>query len=412
MSDTAHGKRMRPSLIPALLTFTLLLQPAAAQAGWVLTRGDLSRQPAELQSIGEEGVRCLVAGSAQIIPLAQFVQIERQTPPATAQQSFILVLLAGDRIAGEPAGYENERLTWRNSLLGELSIPLTAVRAILRRELTDKSLDEPPLDDMVHLANGDRVAGILTSLDAEGATVSADGVDIQLPLAAVAWIDLAAAVQPGGEGQAQIFRVRFSDGSAATVRSVRSEGQRLVMELAGGQRPVEQSAVMAIEHLRGPVSWLSSRKPLAVVQVPYLSAIPWPTRMDASVSGRPIQHGGRTYSRGIGVRAYSRIDFALAGDYRAFQTRYAIASDARYPYADVTVRILVDDQAVHERKNVRAGQPAQQVVVELPAGASKLSLAVDYGEGNDTHDHLDWIEPALLREKPGSGSSDVRGSGQ
>jgi hypothetical protein len=40
------------------------------------------------------------------------------------------------------------------------------------------------------------------------------------------------------------------------------------------------------------------------------------------------------------------------------------------------------------------------VVAELPASAKTLTLEVDYGDGIDVEDRLNWLEPALLREMP------------
>jgi hypothetical protein len=39
-------------------------------------------------------------------------------------------------------------------------------------------------------------------------------------------------------------------------------------------------------------------------------------------------------------------------------------------------------------------------VVDLPADAKELVLEVDFGQGIDVEDRLNWFEPALLREKP------------
>src|SRR5438046_1592618 len=122
--------------------------------------------------------------------------------------------------------------------------------------------------------------------------------------------------------------------------------------------------------------------------------------MDLTVGGRPIQFGNQMFSRGIGVHSYSRIDYALDGKYEAFRTQYAIASDERRQYADVTVRIKLDGKVVHEKPNLRADVLAPVVIVDLPKTAKMLTLEVDYGAANDTQDRFNWIESALLKKKP------------
>jgi hypothetical protein len=138
------------------------------------------------------------------------------------------------------------------------------------------------------------------------------------------------------------------------------------------------------------------------VQVPFVGGSAdqptWPTRTDADVAGQPFVVGGRTFQRGIGVHSYSRLAYPLDGTFKAFRTRYGINDSLAR--ADVTVRIKLGERVVHEAKNVRPGAASPVVVVDLPPDAKELVLEVDYGEGIDVEDRLNWLEPALLRETP------------
>ena len=157
--------------------------------------------------------------------------------------------------------------------------------------------------------------------------------------------------------------------------------------LAGG-------AGVGVEQVNGPVSFLSSRTPSEVVQVPYLGK-PWPTRMDRSVTGGALSFDGRTYGHGIGVHAYSKVSWAIDGaGYKSFRTQYAI--DGAGAYAEVVVRVMVDGKVVHEAKDVRAGPPSGVVTVPVEGG-KVLTLEVDYGANHDTQDRFAWLEAALTR---------------
>jgi hypothetical protein len=70
--------------------------------------------------------------------------------------------------------------------------------------------------------------------------------------------------------------------------------------------------------------------------------------------------------------------------------------DSRGAYADVTVRIKLDDKVVHERKDFVAGEISPLVVVPI-RGAKTLTLEVDFGGNYNVQDHLNWIEPALVK---------------
>jgi hypothetical protein len=127
--------------------------------------------------------------------------------------------------------------------------------------------------------------------------------------------------------------------------------------------------------------------------------------MDKTVTGKPIRFGERTYARGIGVTPRSRITWPLdgrQGGYQTFRTQYAI--DGIAPYADVTVRILLDGKVSHEKKNVTAGQLSPVILVPLN-NAKSLTLEVDFGGNYNVQDRLNWIEPALVKSVPAAAAS-------
>src|SRR5207253_1520118 len=91
----------------------------------------------------------------------------------------------------------------------------------------------------------------------------------------------------------------------------------------GSGSGVPISSVTRIEQVNGPVIWLSSLAPLENVQMPYIGIDAHPARMDRTVEGEPIRIGSRTFARGIGVHAYSKLVFAIDAAAREFRTQYA-----------------------------------------------------------------------------------------
>jgi len=116
--------------------------------------------------------------------------------------------------------------------------------------------------------------------------------------------------------------------------------------------------------------------------------------MDRAVDGSPIRFGDRVFPHGIGVHAYSRLTFAIDPDFKSFRTQYAIAGD--WSYANVNVRIKLDNKVVHERTGFRSGQLASPVTIDV-SGHQQLVLEVDYGQNYDVQDRFNWVEPAFLR---------------
>lgn len=388
----------------------------AAGTPWTLTTADFESRQVELVGLSEQGV--VVAGQQggqrETVPLGRFLELSR--PPAKAvgagvsaattrpAAGFTLVLASGDRLGGTPGGIEGETLAWESPVVGRISVSLREVRAIMRPvagAATGQPAEEAPTEDRLTLGNGDVVSGVVSGM-AEGAIQVAQqgGGTTPVPLEAVQSIVFAAA--PGGAGKQQGadargrgFRVRLADGSSLVAPVVAVEGEQVRLTLRdGSKRDLPLSAVGGIEQVNGPVTFLSSLTPVEDEQRPYLGE-PWPTRMDRSVTGDPLRVAGQEFARGIGVHAYSRLVFELGdGSYERFRTQYAI--DGQGAYANVTVRIRVDDRVVHEQADVTAGKAWP--VVEVPVkGAKRLTLEVDYGAANDTQDRFAWVNPALLR---------------
>ena len=384
-----------------LLSLAFLIPHAAADAGWVLMTADMQQQPVSLQQIGPAGVRVVPVNAAQPITISfdSFLQIDRTSQPRSPGANLTLILLNGDRLTGHPVSAKDEQVTWHSPSIGDLTVPLKQIRALIRYGSTIENLDQPLTEDKILLSNGDTTKGIVTDISDSKVTVQA-AAPTEIPLDSVKWIQFALAAKPAMKTD-RGFRIRLNDDSLISADSLEADDQKITLALPdGSKREVAMVAAAGIEQLNGPLSWLSSGTPQAIVQVPYFGGTIWPTRMDSTVGGKPIQFADRIYARGIGVHAYSRIDYALDGSYEAFRTQYAIAQDEKRQYANVAVRIKIDGKTVHEQPSFTADLLSPVLVLDLPKDAKMLRLEVDYGQANDTQDRFNWIEPALLRKKP------------
>jgi len=370
-----------------------------AEATWTLTTADFNQQGVDLLKLDANGATVLGKTEKTTIPLDNFLEVRRINIGQTTPGKFVLYLNGGDRLAGEPAGTSGEQLKWSSPAVGELALPMNQIRALVKAGQKATAIDETRQEDTVKLANGDAVKGILTDLSAKEAAVQVGNDVSKVPLDAVTAIYFASAVRKI-DNATQGFRVGLTDGSTFLARGVSWDAGKVTLTLNDrASRPVDPTRIVSIEQINGPVSWLSSRQPAEIVQIPFLD-VPWPTGFDANVTGEPIRFADHTYARGIGVHSYSRLTFALDGAYAAFRTQYAIDGSLPHAeYADVTVRIKLDGKTVHEQPNFKSGVLSKPIVVDL-AGAKTLTLEVDYGQGDDIQDRFNWIEPALLKHVP------------
>jgi hypothetical protein len=288
--------------------------------------------------------------------------------------------------------------------LGSVPIPFNKLLCI-SRGLNLSVPDEQAKQDIATLSNGDTVSGVFTACADLKITMQADAGPTSLPLESIKRIVFAATGSGGKSDAARAFRVRLADSSILTVAEAKSDGAKLSLTLQGKNAStveVPMTSVLGIEQLNGPVGWLSSMTPTENVQTPYLGGDPiWPARFDRSVDGSPLSFDGHIYDHGIGVHAYSRLTFAIDRQWKVFRTLYAIDSQRDQPrkFADVTVRIKLDDKVMQEEKHFREGVLSPVILLDL-SDAKTLTLECDYGDAGDTQAHLDWLQCAFLHEKP------------
>lgn len=384
----------------SLIACALMLCTAAAgaaESAWTLTTADFQARHARELTLDETGARFQDAsGADQAIPWEQILQAEREGAAPRPAGAYTLHLISGDRIAGAPVALEGETLRWKSELAGELAFAIRQVSFLARADRQPPREEAARTEDAVQLANGDVVRGIVMAISATEVNVQAAGgaAPAAVPLESVVAVQFASSAAGEAKPSQRAFRVSLNDGSRLTGSSVALGGEELTLTLSSGDtRKIPVAQVIGIEQANGPVAWLSSVPPDESVHTPLFETVR-PARMDQSVSGDPIRFGDRTFTRGIGVHSRSVIRWPLDGQYRSFRTQYAI--DGELPYANVTVRILLDDQVVHERADFAAGELSP--VVQLPLGnARQLVLEVDYGRTYDVQDRFNWIEPALLK---------------
>jgi hypothetical protein len=379
-------------------------------SAWTLSTADFHTEAVTFRGIDDKGVHVVpsAGGKEQVVPPEAFLQLDRSVTPVERPAKFMLHLLTGDRVGGEPVKVENDQLSWRNAAVGELAVPLTAVAALAKSgQVIDLAAQRN--EDVVALSNGDTVRGIVTAMAGGQVQVkpSGGGEAVPVPLDSVVSIQFASAgssatnLSPTGK-ESRAYRVRLDDGSTVLGSSLSVAGDKMNLSVGGGApRPLPLARVIGIEQVNGPVSWLTSRTPSQDVQQPFVGGSEqsvWKTRTDADVAGQQLMVAGRLFKRGIGVHSYSRLAYPLDGTFKAFRTRYGINDSL--VRADVTVRILVGGKVAHEKQNVKGGTLSPVVVVDLPADAKELVLEVDYGQGIDVEDRLNWLEPALLRQRP------------
>jgi hypothetical protein len=125
----------------------------------------------------------------------------------------------------------------------------------------------------------------------------------------------------------------------------------------------------------------------------------WPPRLDLAVTGGPLAAGGRSWPRGLGMHAPSRMSFALDGRWTGFFGHAAVDDEAlRLAVRGALVcRVLVDGAARWESPLLEGGDAPARFALDGLAGARVLTLEVDAAERSFAGDRADWLGPTLVR---------------
>ncbi|MFO0945123.1 MAG: NPCBM/NEW2 domain-containing protein [Planctomycetota bacterium] len=306
----------------------------------------------------------------------------------------------GEQLAAELLSSDDEKLRARSSLLGEFTVPLSAIEAaVLDPEYSENitSLVRRAADrhgDEVLLKTRDYVSGTITGVKPDKIALLRDDQEVFLEKARVAGIAFDPSLvdyKSTAEFHAQI---RLSDGSVLNLVEIVSDGPKLSLKTGfGASLAVDAAEVVDLSFRNGRVSYLSDMKPDSAVHEPFLDDHVVP-RMDRSASGTPLRMRGRVYAKGIGVRSRSELTYPLDGFVR-FDAIVGLDESAG-PQASVRFRVLVDGQAAFDSGEMIASTDPRPVQVPV-RNAKRLTLVVEYESRGDVQDFADWCDARLSR---------------
>jgi hypothetical protein len=395
----------------ALLAALALAVATASAEPWTIVDGSLEHVTASSLSIARGAVHGDATDArspAFDAPVSNFVSAARGTVTAVQAGRLVVHLADGARLVGVPVSSTDESLTFHTPTLGDQSILLSAIIRIDRTLESPSAADAEPLEeDVITLANRDTLRGVVTAIDAENLTISVGEQPTTIALANLATVRFAAVAPPGNAAATRrpAFALTLADGSIIHGDDLKTtDDGTWSITLTGttegspaAPESLKTDQIVRIEHLAGPVAWLSSLAPVSMAYTPYLGES-FPPAMDAPAGGGsgPIHAGDRAYEHGIGVHARTTITYALDGSHRAFRTRYA--AEPGLSLTDATVTIRLDDRVAHTGR-VTGGFVSDVIFIDL-GDAKTLTLDVDFGGGLHTQDRVNWLEPALVNDLP------------
>jgi NPCBM/NEW2 domain len=424
MTKTTHPMTTLRNLILSALSFFLLAGPSSAADtpvasdpvfGALLVDGTAVK--GRIRQFSPNGDIVLVTteggggggagGQEKTIPASALVKLTRENlNQSLAPEPSAIFFPGGDRLYRTAIGAATDTSleVQSYSLDGKLAIPLEAILGLIFAQPNDpEGLDsqvlgirtEPRTNEMLWLANGDKLSGSFLGLSDKAVEFQSGKTDLKLDRGAVVALgfDPALVVYPKPPGV--FFEVTLADGSRLGVREPRlDQGHLVATSRFGATLRIKIGELTRVHPRSAQVAYLSERKQAGEVYEPYVG-LPRAYRRDSTVDGHTFRLSGQDYDRGIGTESRTMLAYRVEPEDKRFQVLVGL-DDRAGPLGSVVFRVLVD-------RVERFRSPAMSVrdaplAVDLDiAGAKSLILITEFGARGGVRDLADWVEARFVR---------------
>ncbi len=390
--------------------FTLSALPTWAVVPATLVDARLGTEPVQIAGLRDD-VLVFFDRDRRLreAPLRDYVQIRGIGPaPAptdeTSAPTATLALVDGSTLPGRwvGAGDDGEHLLWAHPRFGEMTVPV--------EDLVVLTLEGEPIpatggaDDIVRLANGDRLNGFVAGVTGAGLLLIPNGSadTITLPMDRVSAIRLANPPQPPSDAD----RVTFRDGAVLPVYGLVIDRDQVGFEAALPGRAMRRETVPLVEVARIALSG-------GGVRLLDLHDLPRQTTGGGEVFGLTMPP--RFEPGVVRLHAPLTLRFELPPGATRFAAEAALpggadTTDRLGQYADFELVVRLESGPLLDRYRFNADQPHHAINLALPTGPAgaaadgasggALLLQLDAGPDGPVFDRLELHHPVLLVNPP------------
>lgn len=345
---------------------------------------------------------------ATAIPAGQLVelhQVGQARPPMPVNRPHLL-FVNGDRWPGSVAAVNGNRVRFlpEFGIKQEVLIPLSAVSVLWLS--APRNGDEPnplggartstkrPLDE-VRLSNRDTLSGTLVSVDQANVTLDDSGRPVTAPRDRVVAITLTSELAKAATPRGPFAHTVLTSGARVTMTDASVQDGRLVGKSTfGATVRVLLGDVVSLSIRNGPAVLLGELEPTQYEHTPYLGTrVPY--AINRSTASMPLRVGTETFDRGIGLHSQSRLTYHLPTGANRFESWLGLDSVASRS-GQVVVSVLVNDTSRFGPAEVAGGQPPRRIVIPLSPTDKTLTLVVDFGQGGNVQDDVNWGDARFI----------------
>ncbi len=113
-----------------------------------------------------------------------------------------------------------------------------------------------------------------------------------------------------------------------------------------------------------------------------------------SIGGNAIKLNGVTYPKGLGVHAFSGVEYRLGGLASRFQSDIGVDDEAVSP-GSVVFHVIADGTEIYTSGTMNAGAAHQTINLDV-TGVNRLTLGVSDADNGNSNDHADWAGALVI----------------
>jgi alpha-galactosidase len=115
---------------------------------------------------------------------------------------------------------------------------------------------------------------------------------------------------------------------------------------------------------------------------------------DKSIGGNNITLNGTIYSKGLGVHAFSGLEYRLGALPSSLQSDIGVDDEVGVGKGSVVFQVYADGMKVYDSGVMHSGDPHRTINLDL-AGVNRLTLGVNDADDGNSYDHADWAGARL-----------------
>ncbi|PHS11638.1 MAG: hypothetical protein COA78_09375 [Blastopirellula sp.] len=398
----------------AILCFVTLCTSAVstAQAQARLLLVGKAEIEAAISSIDDQGQWTIETSEGTQIVTTEDVVRYGQMKSAT--KDHIAILDDGSQLVIYESVIEKRKIKGYSELWDEVEFSLRKTRGLIlqiplqpvdRRRLIDQVSRYEESKDQVLLVNGDRLSGLISRLSVkepdakETLQIRTTAGSVEVEASRVAAIMFAPSINTT-ESKSALHWLGLRDGSLLRCRDFQWQNQTLTVTLSDGtilKSPPGislQRELSLFQPSSSKVQFLSDLSALGYKHIPFLQ-LKWDYRLDRNVQQGDLTVDGKSYFKGLGTHATSRLAYRVPAGAVRFAAALGI-DDNTSGQGSVIFRIYTASSdgkwtVAFQSPTIRGGAPLVPVSIELK-DVKGIALVVDHADGADILDHANWIE--------------------